>query len=429
MADERRCPRCGAVLPRDGECSRCLLALGLTEGVTASGGFSPPEPDDLPERVGPYRILDTLASSETGVVYLGETDPPARRRAAVKVVPAERGPEGVLGRFAAERVAVAAAGHAGIVQVLEVGETEDGRAWFAMELVRGVPITEHCDRERLTVRQRLLLFVEVCELVQHAHARGAVHGGLKPANVLVSRIDGRARVHVLDFAIARALGPPLTSESLLTPLALLVGAPGYVSPEQLDSPPSASDPRSDVYALGALLYELLAGEAPFHPRRLCQKGWAGLVRTIQTERPLRPSIRVTTLPSGASAATRRRRHEGPRGTDASSWSVIITSTLLGKGRDRRRAAPHGGGPDAVALRRRTEPLPLVRQLRGSLDAIVLQALAKDPTQRYASVADLAADVERHLRGEPVLAAPRSIGRWLLSLFEEARARVRGGGDR
>lgn len=417
MADERRCPRCGGVLPYDGECTRCLLALGLT----AAPGLSSFDPDDLPERVGPYRILDSLGSSETGAAYVGETGPPARRRVAIKVVPAERGSGDVLRRFAGEHGALAAASHAGIVQVLEAGETDDGRAWFAMELVRGVPITEHCDRERLTVRRRLLLFVEVCELVQHAHARGVVHGGLKPANVLVSSIDGRARVHVLDFAIARALGPPLTSESLLTPLALLVGAPSYVSPEQLESPPPAPDSRADVYALGALLYELLAGEPPFHPGRLFQKGWTGLVRTIQTERPLRPSIRVTTLPSRASAARGRRGRAEARGTDASSWTVIVTSTLLGKGRERHRAAARGGDLDAVASRRRTEPARLARQLCGSLDAIVLQALAKDPARRYASVADLAADVERHLRGEPVLAHSPSLRERLEWAFEDLRA--------
>jgi serine/threonine protein kinase len=368
MADERRCPRCGAVLPAGGgECTRCLLALGLTEGLTpqTDPGLSSPDPGaELPERIGAYRILDTLGSGGMGVVYLAEQEEPVRRRVALKVVRPGLDSGDVLGRFAAERQALALMDHPGIAKVFDAGTTDDGRPYFAMEWVAGVPITEYCDRERLTSRQRLELFVEVCEAIQHAHTKGVLHRDVKPSNVLVTEAEGRARPKVIDFGVAKALGPKLTEQTLYTALGVLVGTPGYMSPEQSEPTPAGVDTRSDIYSLGVLLYELLVGEPPFEPRRLRKAGWAGMVRIIQHEEPPRPSRRVTTL-AGATA------------TD-------------------------------VAERRRTEPRRLARELRGDLDWIVLKALEKDRSRRYQSASGLGLDIQRHLRDEPVVASPPSL---------------------
>jgi serine/threonine protein kinase len=368
MADEPRCPRCGAGVPvGGGGCARCLLALGLTEGLTpeAAPGPSPSDPGaEIPERIGPYRILDTLGSGGMGVVYLAEQEGPLRRRFALKVVRPGLGSGDVLRRFEVERQALALLDHPGVARVFDAGTTDDGRTYFAMEWVAGVPITEHCDRERLTSRQRLELFVEVCGAIQHAHTKGILHRDVKPSNVLVTEAEGRVQPKVVDFGVAKALGPKLTEETLHTALGVLVGTPGYMSPEGSDPTVAGVDERSDLYSLGVLLYELLVGEPPFEPRRLRRAGWAKLVRIIQHEEPPRPSTRLGKL--GADTATQ------------------------------------------VAQRRRTEPRRLARELRGDLDWIVLKTLEKDRSRRYQSAHDLGLDIQRHLRGDPVVACPPSL---------------------
>lgn len=388
MADAQRCPRCGAVRSGGGECTRCLLALGLTEGLTPStdAGLSPVDPGlELPERIGSYRILDTLGSGGMGVVYLAEQEEPLRRRVALKVVRPGLDSGDVRGRFEAERQALALMDHPGIAKIFEAGTTADGRPWFAMEWVAGVPITEYCDRERLTSRQRLELFVEVCEAVQHAHNRGVLHRDIKPSNVLVTEAGGRARPKVVDFGVARALGPKLTEQTLYTALGILVGAPGYMSPEQAEPTSLGVDTRSDVYSLGVLLYELLVGEPPFEPRLLRKAGWAGLVRIIRKRVPPRPSARVSTLA--------------------------------------------GGPASEAATRRRLDPPALARELRGNLDAIVQKTLEKDPRRRYASVAELASDVGRHLGGERVTAGHRSVSERVRATFRSLWATLLRPGSR
>ena len=381
MVDTRRCGRCGATLPpRQGggeSCPRCLLVLGLSTGSGSLVGASGASPSDgvafdFPDIDG-FRILDTLGEGSLGVVYLAEQTQPVRRRVALKVVRARLNTREVLARFEAERAALALLSHPGIAKVLEAGTAEDGCLFFAMEWVPGVPITEHCDRERLSTLQRLGLFVEVCEAVQHAHAEGLTHGNIKPSNVLVTEEDEGPRPKVLDLGVARALDQRLTVEALDSARGLLSGTPWYVPPEQTqpESPtetlvgPLEGDARSDVYALGVLLYELLAGVPPFEARRLRQAGWAEMMRVIQQEEPPRPSARVTTLDTTAASE--------------------------------------------VAVRRRTDPRRLVKELRGDLDWITLRALEKDPPRRYQSAYDLGLDMRRHLRHEPVSAGPPGLG--------------------
>jgi serine/threonine protein kinase len=367
MTTERRCPRCGTSLRpggRAGEsCRRCLLALGLSAGPAPDSG-APPGALPGAEPIGPYRVLDVLGAGSVGTVYLAEPPEPPGRRVALKVVPAERDPREVLARLEAVRPALALMAHPGLAKLFEAGRTEDGRVWFAMEWVRGVPVTEYCDRTRLTVPRRLELFLEVCEALQHAHDKGVVHGNLKPSNVLVSEDEGRAEVRVIDLGVAMAVDQRLTEEGLSTAQGLLTATPAYVSPEQLDPSTRDTDARSDVYSLGTLLYELLVGAPPFEPRTLRRARWADVVRLIQAEAPLAPSRRLRAVgetPAAGMAAC--------RGTEA-----------------RRLAA----------------------QLQGNLDAICLKALEKEPAHRYSSARELATDVKRHLSHEPVGARPAGL---------------------
>jgi len=367
VTDEERCARCGAVLaPRGGgeaSCVRCLLALGLSPAGASPDSDPARSPVDKDparpsEGIGPFRILDTLGSGVLGVVYLAEPSPPEERNVALKVVPAGPDARAALTGHDAVRPALARLDHPVLARVLGSGMAEDGRAWFATEFVPGVPITEHCDRERLPVRPRLELFADVCEAVDHAHTRGVLHGNLKPSNVLVTEEEGRPRPRVLDLGLATALLPKRSEQTLYTAAGLLAGPPGHLSPEQLEARPDV-DARSDVYSLGVMLYELLCGTPPFEPRRLRQGGWAEMVRVIQQEEPARPSARL--------------------------------------------AARAGPTADEVGVRRQTDPRRLAQELRGAPDGITLKALEKDPARRYSSAGELAADLRRHLSGGPVTA--------------------------
>ncbi len=384
MTDERRCPQCGAVLTTGRElCPRCLLALALhhsedTPAVDSRNEHTPEvsypggdhtetrrdEPAPLPDRIGPYRILDTLGTGGMGIVYLAEQEEPVRRRVALKLVRPDLDFRQVLARFESERQALALMDHPAIAKVFDAGTSDDGRPYFVMEHVAGLPITEYCDQKRLGSKQRLELFAEVCDAIQHAHTKGIVHRDIKPSNVLVTEAEGRPRPKVIDFGIAKALHQKLTEKTLYTALGVLVGTPGYMSPEQAAPSPLDVDTRTDVYSLGVLLYELLVGSPPFESKRLREAGWAGMVRIIQEEEPARPSARVT------------------------------TQTKAGKD---------------VAGRRGTEPGRLTRELRGDLDWIALKALEKDRSRRYQSAQGLAEDVRRHLVDEPVTAGPPTLG--------------------
>ncbi|MBX3381892.1 MAG: protein kinase [Phycisphaeraceae bacterium] len=324
-------------------------------------------PDVLREgvgsRIGPYHLLEQIGEGGFGVVYLAEQEHPIRRRVALKIIKLGMDTRQVIARFEQERQALAIMDHPGIAKVLDAGATATGRPYFAMELVRGVPVTQFCDSQCLGVRDRLELFAQICEAVQHAHHRGVIHRDLKPSNILVTRGDGdRPIPKVIDFGIAKAMQARLTERTLFTESRQLLGTPEYMSPEQagLDASAAANvDTRSDVYSLGVLLYELLTGVTPFDPSRLRDAAFDELCRVIREVDPPRPSTRLSTM-----------------------------ATL-----------------NEVAARRHTEPSRLRESVRGELDWIVMRCLEKDRTRRYASAADLAKDIGRHLAHEPLEAAP------------------------
>jgi non-specific serine/threonine protein kinase/serine/threonine-protein kinase len=312
--------------------------------------------------VGRYRLQQRLGEGGMGEVWLAEQTEPVRRHVAVKVIRAGMDSARIVDRFEAERQALALMDHPAIAIVFDGGATADGRPFFAMEYVKGEPITAYCDRHRLGTRERLELFVRVCEGVQHAHQKGIIHRDIKPSNVLVAILDDRPVPKIIDFGVAKATAQQLSERKLFTELGVLVGTPEYMSPEQAEMGGLDVDTRTDVYALGVLLYEMLTGALPFASEELRKAGYAEIQRIIREEEPPRPSTRLTAP-----------------GTDSA----------------------------AVARNRRSEPRRLVNELRGDLDWITMRALEKDRTRRYQTANALAADVERHLRDEPVVAGPPS----------------------
>jgi serine/threonine protein kinase len=314
------------------------------------------------ETIGPYRLLEPIGEGGMGSVFLAEQTTPIRRRVALKLIKPGMGSREVVARFEAERQALALMSHPGIAKVLDAGSAPDGRPFFVMEHVAGVPITEYCDTHRLGVGERLELFVAVCRAIHHAHQRGILHRDVKPSNVLVAIEEGEPRPKVIDFGLAKALNQRLTEKTLYTQRGLLVGTPAYMSPEQASGSGLDVDVTTDVYSLGVLLDELLTGAPPFDPGRLQRAGPVEVERILREEEPPRPSTRVMVASPDSSEA---------------------------------------------AARRGSDPPALARRLRGDLDWIVLKALEKDRTRRYPSASELAADVERHLKSEPVLARPPS----------------------
>ena len=312
--------------------------------------------------VGPYRTLQPLGEGGMGEVWLAEQSKPVRRHVALKLIKPGMDTAQVIARFEAERQALAVMDHPGIAKVFDAGITPQGRSYFAMEYVRGEPLTQYCDRQRLPVAERLELFIQVCEAVQHAHQKGIIHRDLKPSNILVATQDDRPAPKVIDFGVAKAMIGGLTEHTLFTGVAGFVGTPGYMSPEQTGSGGVDIDTRTDVYALGVVLYELLTGTLPFDSGLFRQKTADEIRRTILEVEPPRPSTRVT------------------RETD-----------------DTTRAAAN----------RRTDPVRLKSALRGDLDWITMRALEKDRARRYGSVSDLAAEIRRHLTNQPVVAGPPS----------------------
>jgi eukaryotic-like serine/threonine-protein kinase len=374
MSATRRCPHCGADLPEEvhaaAACPACLFKLAF-EPASAAGepsrdawtGVPPPHYAGAhPLRIGPYRILTVLGQGGMGVVYLAEQEHPIHRKVALKVVKVGMDTREVVARFDTERQALALMSHPNIARVLDAGTSDEGRPYFVMEYVPGIPITDYCDRNRLSTRERLALFITVCQAVQHAHQKGIIHRDLKPSNVLVAIEDGRPVPKVIDFGIAKATHQRLTEQAVFTRHGVLIGTPEYMSPEQADPGRLDVDTTTDVYSLGVILYELLVGVLPFDGDTLRKAAYAELVRIIQDEEPARPSLRVTGL-----------------GVHASD----------------------------LAKRRDTDVPSLRKQLRGDLDWIVLRALEKDRTRRYASASEFAADIERHLADEAVMASPPS----------------------
>jgi non-specific serine/threonine protein kinase/serine/threonine-protein kinase len=297
-----------------------------------------------------------------GEVYEAEQEAPVRRKVALKVIKRGMDTKQVVARFEAERQALAMMDHPAIAKVYDAGATPGGRPYFVMEHVRGVPITEHCDRHRLSIKERLGLFMQVCDGVQHAHHKAVIHRDLKPSNVLVSVRDAKPEPKIIDFGVAKALAHKLTDKTMHTQLGVMIGTPAYMSPEQAEMTGQDIDTRTDVYALGVMLYELLVGALPFEMKELQRGGFEAMVRRIREEEPSKPSTRLSTL--------------GDRSTES-------------------------------AKRRRTELPALRRELTGDLDWITMKAMEKDRTRRYGSPQDLAADIERYLTDRPVLASPPS----------------------
>src|SRR4051812_15153581 len=302
--------------------------------------------------IGPYKLVEQIGEGGMGLVYMAEQQRPLRRMVALKIIKPGMDSRQILARFEAERQALGMMDHENIAKVFEAGTTETGHPFFVMELVRGIPIHEFCDQKRLTVRERLELFIPVCQAVQHAHQKGIIHRDLKPSNVLVTMHDVRAVPKVIDFGIAKALGPSLTEHSLYTGFAQLVGTPLYMSPEQAEMNQLGVDTRSDVYSLGVLLYELLTGTTPFDKETLGGSGLEEMRRMIREDEPPRPSARVSTLQARAASASSQRRGTDPRRVSAT--------------------------------------------LRGELDWIVMKALEKDRGRRYESASAFATDIQRYL---------------------------------
>ena len=311
---------------------------------------------------GPYRFLQRLGEGGMGEVWLAEQLRPVRRQVAIKIVKAGMDTAQVVARFEAERQALAVMDHPAIAKVFDGGTTPEGRPYFAMEYVRGEAITSYCDRQRMPIPERLELFIQLCDGVQHAHQKGIIHRDLKPSNVLVSVADDRPVPRIIDFGIAKAVAQPLTERPLFTEIGGFLGTPEYMSPEQAELTPVDVDTRSDVYSLGVLLYELLVGRLPFEGGDLRGASVDEIRRTIREKDPLRPSTRIT--------------QSGPASIPA-------------------------------AEQRRSEPAKLAAVLRGDLDWITMKALEKDRTRRYQTANALALDVRRHLNDEPVLAGPPS----------------------
>ena len=327
-------------------------------------------------RIGPYRLLQPIGEGGMGVVFLAEQETPVRRPVAVKVIKPGMDTAQVVARFEAERQALALMDHNHIAKVLDAGTTDSGRPFFVMELVRGVPITEYCDQNRLTAKERLELVLPVCRAIQHAHQKGIIHRDIKPTNVLVTLHDGQPMPKVIDFGVAKAIDQRLTERTLFTQLGVVVGTPEYMSPEQAQLGGRDIDTRSDIYSLGVLLYELLTGSTPLERQRLREAAFTEVLRRIREEEPHRPSTRLLTTEETAS----------------------------------------------VAARRGTEPAKLAKLVRGDLDWIVMKALEKDRTRRYETANGLARDIERYLHDEPVEAGPPSSGYRLRKLAASIAAR-------
>ncbi len=355
------------------------MATEVAGGGLAGGAPAVPAVEREGSVVGKYKLLQQIGEGGFGVVYMAEQQKPVRRRVAFKLIKPGMDSKQVVARFEAERQALALMDHPNIAKVHDAGETESGRPFFVMELVKGVPITEFCDENKLSTEERLELFVDVCRAVQHAHQKGVIHRDLKPSNVMVTLHDDKAVVKVIDFGVAKATQTDLTDKTLFTMFEQFIGTPAYMSPEQAQLSGLDIDTRSDIYALGVLLYELLTGRTPFDQKELLSAGYDEMRRVIREDDPPRPSTRMSTL------------------ADAELTDL--------------------------AKRRKSEPRKLSALMRGDLDWIVMRALEKDRTRRYETANALAMDVRRHLEDEPVEAGPPGVGYRVGKLVRRHRAAV------
>jgi serine/threonine protein kinase len=362
---------CGADLVTKRRVVALLAAHAEADSFLEAPLVSPPTGGVVPAtelgaqpgtRIGPYKLLQEIGEGGMGVVYMAEQEEPVRRKVALKIIKLGMDTKQVIARFEAERQALALMEHTNIARVLDAGATEAGRPYFVMELVRGVPIDEYCDKHQLPTEARLRLFIDTCRAVQHAHQKGIIHRDIKPGNVLVTSHDGTPVVKIIDFGVAKATSQKLTEKTLFTEFRQFIGTPEYMSPEQAEMSGLDVDTRTDIYALGVLFYQLLVGSTPFDAKTLRSGGYGEMTRMIREDEPPTPSTRLATV---------------------------------------------GGPLDTLAKSRGSNGAALVKQLRGDLDWIVMKAIAKDRTRRYDSASELADDVVRHLGNEPVLASPPS----------------------
>ncbi|MEM8681616.1 MAG: serine/threonine-protein kinase, partial [Planctomycetota bacterium] len=326
--------------------------------------------------IGRYKLLQQIGEGGFGVVFMAQQVMPVKRKVALKIIKLGMDTKQVIARFEAERQALAMMDHPNIAAVLDGGATDTGRPYFVMELVRGDPITEYCDRERLSAEERLQLFKQVCYAIQHAHQKGIIHRDLKPSNVLVTMANNTPLVKVIDFGIAKATNSELTERTLFTEFRQLIGTPEYMSPEQSDRSATDIDTRSDIYSLGVLLYELLTGTTPVDTSRLRSAAWNEIEEIIRDEDPPVPSSRVSTL---------------------------------------------GNQLPTVAKLRSVDPRRLGSVLKGELDWIVMKALDKDRNRRYQTAISLAHDIDRFIKDQPVEAGPPTAGYRLSKFMKRFRA--------
>src|SRR5262245_58011207 len=313
-------------------------------------------------RIGPYNLLQQLGEGGMGTVYLAEQEEPVKRRVALKIIKAGMDSSHIIARFEAERQALAMMDHAHIARIFDAGTTENGRPYFVMELVKGIPITRYCDQEHLTLRERLELFLPVCQAVQHAHQKGIIHRDLKPSNVLVALYDGKPVPKVIDFGLAKATEQKLTGRTMFTEVGQMVGTLEYMAPEQAELNNLDIDTRADIYSLGVILYELLTGSPPFTAKQLRSAAFTEMLRMIREVEPRKPSTKLSSsdeLPS-------------------------------------------------IAANRKLQPARLTRLVLGDLDWIAMKCLAKERSRRYETANGLAMDIQRYLTDEPVLAGPPSV---------------------
>ncbi len=312
--------------------------------------------------IGRYQLLQKLGEGGMGQVWLAEQTAPVRRQVALKLIRAGMYDDSVLQRFQSERQSLAIMDHPSIAKVFDAGATPEGQPYFVMEYVPGQPITGYCDQKKLKIRERLGLFIKVCEGVQHAHQKAIIHRDLKPANILVVEVDGKPTPRIIDFGIAKVTSQQSASETLFTQAGAMMGTPGYMSPEQADPSIPDVDTRTDVYSLGVVLYDLLTGSLPFDPKKWQKQPFHEVLRQLREDDPPRPSTKVS----------------------VEKESSTVTAAV-----------------------RSTEPRQLVSLLRGDLDWITMKALEKDRARRYGTPSELAADIGRYLRNEPVVARPAS----------------------